>query len=287
MSKFINNNQKKPFCKVCFDAKKPESEYTSHYVRSRPDQNGNTIVTCPILSATECRYCYKFGHTIKFCNVLEEKKKKDNKDKSVAIRNQKAAERNAVVPVSLKRDNATYAGKFASLYDEEEEVVKPNVLVANNDFPTLNKKEVKFEATSNSNWASVAAKPAAPVEKPVAKPATVQKAQARSWADESDSDDEKVLNTLPSQNEVGEELYWQVIRFYPENEAGKITAVILESFEIDEVLSLIANTNSMREIADEISQAIHEERCAAMSVSSSNSEVNSYPNRTLAEDNDW
>ena len=287
MSKFINNNQKKPFCKVCFDAKKPESEYTSHYVRSQPDSNGKTIVTCPILSATECRYCYKFGHTIKFCNVLEEKKKKDNKDKSVAIRNQKAAERNAVVPVSLKRDNAIYAGKFASLYDEEEEVVKPNVLVANNDFPTLNKKEVKFEATSNSNWASVAAKPAAPVEKPVAKPATVQKAQARSWADESDSDDEKVLNTLPSQNEVGEDLYWQVIRFYPENEAGKITAVILESFEIDEVLSLIANTNSMREIADEISQAIHEERCAAMSVSSSNSEVNSYPNRTLAEDNDW
>jgi hypothetical protein len=279
MSKFINNNQKKPFCKVCFDAKKPESEYTSHYVRSRPDQNGNTIVTCPILSATECRYCYKFGHTIKFCNVLEEKKKKDNKDKSVAIRNQKAAERNAVVPVDLKRDNAIYAGKFASLYDEEEEV-KPIVAVANDDFPTLNKKEVNFEATSNSNWASVAAKPAAPVEKPVAKPATVQKAQARSWADESDSDDEKVLNTLPSQNEVGEDLYWQVIRFYPENEAGKITAVILESFEIEEVLSLIANTASMREIADEISQAIYQERCAA-------TEPNSYPNRTLAEDNDW
>jgi hypothetical protein len=286
MSKFINNNQKKPFCKVCFDAKKPESEYTSHYVRSHPDQNGNTIVTCPILSATECRYCYKFGHTIKFCNVLEEKKKKDNKDKSVAIRNQKAAERNAVVPVALKRDNAIYAGKFASLYDEEEEV-KPIVAVANDDFPTLNKKEVNFEATSNSNWASVAAKPAAPVVKSVEKPATVQKAQARSWADESDSDDEKVLNTLPSQNEVGEDLYWQVIRFYPENEAGKITAVILESFEIDEVLSLIANPASMREIADEISQAIHEERCAAMSVSSSNIEVNSYPNRTLAEDNDW
>jgi hypothetical protein len=282
MSKFINNNQKKPFCKVCFDAKKPESEYTSHYVRSRPDQNGNTIVTCPILSATECRYCYKFGHTIKFCNVLEEKKKRDNKDKSVAIRNQKAAERNAVVPVALQRDNAIYAGKFASLYDEEEEeVVKPNIVVADENFPTLNKKQVSFETTSNSNWASIAAKPAAPVAKPAAKPATVKKAQARSWADESDSDDERVLNTLPSQNDVGEDLYWQVIRFYPENEAGKITAVILESFEIDEVLSLIANTNSMREIADEISQAIiYQERCAA-------TEPTSYPNRTLAEDNDW
>lgn len=281
MSKFINNSQKKPFCKVCFDAKKSESEYTSHYVRSRPDQNGNTIVTCPILAATECRYCFKFGHTIKFCNVLEEKKKRDNKDKSVAIRNQKAAERNAVVPVALKRDNAIYAGKFASLCDEEEEVVKPNVLVANNDFPTLNKKQVSFETTSNSNWASVAAKPAAPVAKPAAKPATVKKAQARSWADESDSDDEVVLNILPNENDVGEDLYAQVIRFYPENEAGKITAVILESFEIDEVLSLIAN-KTWREIADEISQAIRQERCAAPTT-----EPNSYPNRTLAEDNDW
>lgn len=281
------SNVKKPFCKVCFDAKKPESEYTSHYVRSRPDQNGNTIVTCPILSATECRYCFKFGHTIKFCNVLEEKKKRDNKEKSVAIRNQKAAERNAVVPVALKRDNAIYAGKYASLYEEEEEVVKPNVVVADENFPTLNKKQVSFEATPNNNWASVAAKPAVPLVKAVEKPATVQKTQNRSWADESDSDDEKVLNTLPSQDEVGEELYVQVIRFYPENEAGKITAVILESFEIDEVLSLIANTASMREIADEISQAIYQERCAAMSVSSSNSEPTSYPNRTLAEDNDW
>lgn len=276
------SNVKKPFCKVCFDAKKPESEYTSHYVRSRPDLNGNTIVTCPILAATECRYCFKFGHTIKFCNVLEEKKKKDNKDKSTAIRNQKAAERNAVVPVALKRDNAIYAGKFASLCDEEEEVVKPNVLVANNDFPTLNNKQVNFEATSNNNWASVASKPAAPLVKPAAKPVTVQKVQARSWADESDSDDEVVLNILPNENDVGEELYAQVIRFYPQNEAGKITGVILESFEIDDVLSLIANTASMREIADEISQAIHQERCAA-----AKTEQNSYPNRTLAEDNDW
>jgi hypothetical protein len=275
------SNVKKPFCKVCFDAKKPESEYTSHYVRSRPDQNGNTVVTCPILAATECRYCFKFGHTIKFCNVLEEKKKRDNKDKSVAIRNQKAAERNAVVPVALQRDNAIYAGKYASLYEEEEEV-KPSVVVADKNFPTLNKKQVNFEATPNNNWASIAAKPAAPVEKPAAKPVTVQKAQARSWADESDSDDEVVLNVLPNENDVGEDLYAQVIRFYPQNEAGKITGVILESFEIDEVLSLIANTGSMREIADEISQAIHQEICAAPTT-----EQNSYPNRTLAEDNDW
>jgi hypothetical protein len=277
---------KKPFCKVCFDAKKPESEYNSHYVRSRPDQNGNTVVTCPILAATECRYCFKFGHTIKFCIVLEEKKKKDNKNKSVAIRNQKAAERRAAVPVALKRDNAIYAGKFASLYDEEETVVKPNVVVADENFPTLNKKQISFEETSNNNWASVAAKPAAPVAKKAAKPEKVQKAQVRSWADESDSDDEVVSNTLPSQNDLGEELYAQVIRYYPENEAGKITGVILASYEIDEVLTIIANTDSMREIADEISQSIYQDRCAA-EFAAVKCEQTSYPDRILAEDNDW
>ena len=279
---YTKSNTKKPFCKVCFDAKKPESEYNSHYVRSRLDQNGNTVVTCPILAATECRYCFKFGHTIKFCIVLEEKKKKDNKNKSVAIRNQKAAERRAAVPVALKRDNAIYAGKFASLYDEEETVVKPNVVVADENFPTLNKKQVSFEATPNNNWASIAAKPAAPVEKPV----TVQKAQVRSWADESDSDDEVVSNTLPSQNDLGEELYAQVIRYYHENEAGKITGVILASYEIDEVLTIIANTDSMREIADEISQSIYQDRCAA-EFAAVKCEQTSYPDRILAEDNDW
>lgn len=59
--------KKKPFCKVCHDAGKKESEYTSHYVRSIPDCNGVTKVTCPTLLSMECRYCYKTGHTAKFC----------------------------------------------------------------------------------------------------------------------------------------------------------------------------------------------------------------------------
>ena len=274
MSKFINNSQKKPFCKVCFDARKPESEYTSHYVRSQPDSNGKTIVTCPVLNATECRYCFKFGHTIKFCNVLEEKKKKENKDKSVAIRAQKSADR-AAIEVRLVEDRSplTYKGKFASLEDIEEVVEKfvadePNDLL----FPSLQKKTVQFaDVKPANNWAAIASKPA---PKPAAKPAPKALA-TKSWADESDSDDEQndADQYLNKQNEYGENVYAQVSQHYSEDKAGRITAIILESYDLDEVFKLIANPVSLREIADEANAV-------------------SFPNRTpvgraIAEDDNW
>ena len=67
----------KPFCKVCHDAGKPESEYTSHFVRS--DTGPNSKVICPTLLAQECRYCCKIGHTVKFCPVLADQHKTEAK----------------------------------------------------------------------------------------------------------------------------------------------------------------------------------------------------------------
>lgn len=197
MSKIINNaNAKKPFCKVCFDAKKPESEYTSHRVRSLPDMNGKTIVTCPVLAATECRYCYQFGHTTKFCTVLEENKKKAEKAKSAAIKEQRAAERAAAAPQqATAKADLKYAGKFAGLEEEDEpEVVEPvavAVAIKQAEFPTLGqKKEVRFAAVSQSNWAAMAAKPAAPPKSvPVKMNTTVL--PSRTWdLEESDSEDD-------------------------------------------------------------------------------------------------
>ena len=54
-----NNNNKKPFCKVCADAGKTD---TAHYVRATPDPN--SAVVCPTLKALECRYCFKNGKVI-------------------------------------------------------------------------------------------------------------------------------------------------------------------------------------------------------------------------------
>jgi hypothetical protein len=65
-----SNSTKKYFCKVCQDAGKPESIYTSHNVRQTQDKTAP--VTCPTLLAQECRYCHKQGHSIKYCPIIKE-----------------------------------------------------------------------------------------------------------------------------------------------------------------------------------------------------------------------
>ena len=72
-----NNKTNGCFCKVCFDAGKTEDVYKSHYVRSNPGPTG--VVTCPLLLSTECKYCHKTGHTVKFCGVLKNKQKNDRR----------------------------------------------------------------------------------------------------------------------------------------------------------------------------------------------------------------
>jgi len=63
----------KPFCKVCYDAGKTEREYTSHFVKSKPGNDGK--VTCPYLLSLECTYCKKKeGHTARYCPILAQKK---------------------------------------------------------------------------------------------------------------------------------------------------------------------------------------------------------------------
>ena len=65
MSAYKNNNKK--FCKVCQDAGKPESLFTSHFPRETNDRNSRVV--CPTLLAQECRNCGKRGHTVKYCTV--------------------------------------------------------------------------------------------------------------------------------------------------------------------------------------------------------------------------
>ena len=54
------------FCKVCKDAKKSESVYTSHQVR---DTKGKVV--CPTLLSQKCKFCKEKGHTPKHCPKLE------------------------------------------------------------------------------------------------------------------------------------------------------------------------------------------------------------------------
>ena len=117
-----NNNTVKPmpmFCKVCLDAGKAESEYTSHFIRETRDPNSKVV--CPTLLALECRFCFGQGHTVKYCTVLIKKEKEKN-------RSQKSSEYNSTanltnVNLTNKKVSKKPANAFACLdgdSDEEE-----------------------------------------------------------------------------------------------------------------------------------------------------------------------
>ena len=97
------------FCKVCFDSGKDESIYTSHFVKSAPSLG---VIVCPTLKATECRYCKKSGHTVKFCKVLIIRKKEDDRYAS-RVR----YDRVNIIPVmatSTKKRNMVFLGNRIS-----------------------------------------------------------------------------------------------------------------------------------------------------------------------------
>jgi hypothetical protein len=124
MSRSMNNNNrqapaKKPFCKVCHDAGKPESDYTSHHVRSLPDKQGNSKILCPTLLNTECRFCYDLGHTAKFCPVIAAKKKAEE-------RSQREEQYRAKKPAPEKPSQLSRGGGFNALLDlDDDESVTP------------------------------------------------------------------------------------------------------------------------------------------------------------------
>jgi hypothetical protein len=156
---------KKPYCKVCFDAGKPDSEYTSHWVRSLPDRNGKSNVTCPTLLNTECRYCYKFGHTAKFCPTI----KQQEKEREKAGRRAKATEVNKTKPtVQEKKSGSSFAALMDSDSEEEETPVKVSkVSKPVEDYPVLCSQVKKIEVElpkpqqeTKTGWAAIVAKPA-------------------------------------------------------------------------------------------------------------------------------
>lgn len=205
----MSRTVKQPYCKVCQDAGKPESEYTSHWVK---DLTGKT--TCPTLLNTECRYCYKTGHTTKFCGVLM----KYNKDQERARTKPAVVAKPAVKPVAKKQTN-----HFASLCDdsdsdeEREEEVSISI-----EYPALTIKKLDVELPKvklevKTGWASIAAKPKEaakpladiprqrglivlsdfikeqpPVQQKMAPWAKNQSRTVRSWADCSDSEEDEL-----------------------------------------------------------------------------------------------
>lgn len=189
------------YCKVCHDAGKSEAEYRSHFTRESRDPNSK--VTCPTLLALECRYCYKNGHTVKYCPTLKDNEKQRKREEA-SERRTEAARKAEVKPKGKSTNNNVFACLDS---DSEEEVVvqKP----VKEEFPVLCAPALSCVESVSVNYAAALAKPAAPkapevkvVAVPAPAPKVVEAKSApwasgipkastmKSWADWSDSEDE-------------------------------------------------------------------------------------------------
>jgi hypothetical protein len=56
---------KKPFCKFCYNRRRPSSEFKSHFTKTGPEF-GSKIV-CPLLLTQQCARCGEIGHTPREC----------------------------------------------------------------------------------------------------------------------------------------------------------------------------------------------------------------------------
>ena len=101
------------FCKVCKDAGKTETEYTSHYVK---DKSGKT--TCPTLLNQACKYCKQTGHTVKFCKTLKLNEK--NKKREEYFKKQHP-EWQDELNMATRRLGSSFAAAFDSESETESE----------------------------------------------------------------------------------------------------------------------------------------------------------------------
>ena len=140
-----NNNNVKPFCKVCFDAGKTD---TAHFVRKTPDPK--SPVVCPTLLALQCRYCDQAGHTVKYCAVL----KKNNKEKARADSQLRRVHVDAPVAPSKPKNN----NLFALLEEDSDNEDDNTQLNTEEQLYTHADNDTQTQTQTAKTWAQIAAK---------------------------------------------------------------------------------------------------------------------------------
>jgi len=169
-----NNNKKqaeqKKFCKVCFDAGKSESEYTSHYVRASPEPTAKVV--CPVLLQAECGYCHEKGHTPSCCKLAKTHQKEKKQQEYEAKKRAEKSVQQKAKPEPKKQALGGFAALMDSSDDEEKPQVKSKSVkkittkpVALSAKPVVNLKQTYDASFPELPMASK------PVQKPVAKSA--------------------------------------------------------------------------------------------------------------------
>jgi hypothetical protein len=219
------NNGTKKFCKVCFDAGKPESVYTNHFVKTKNMMTGKLDTTCVTLLALECRYCFGTGHTVKFCPVLEgNNKARQNQEIQQARERHTQAAQHAQAQKQVPLAKKGFAVLQDDSDDEEVAVTSFAPLVATsfatatatataptiasfNDFPALMCKPSSRTQSVALNFATAAALPAQPKPKAtvVAPPVKDEDEYEEDSEQEEDYEEETVVSVpyvLPTSSTI-------------------------------------------------------------------------------------
>jgi hypothetical protein len=184
----------KSYCKVCFDAGKPEAEYTSHFVKSETGAKGKVV--CPTLLNMDCTYCKMKGHMKSYCvvlkkNVLERKRECSRVAYESSFDLSKSSKKD-----DKKHDQKSLKNAFVAL-DSDTEDEESNASEFVEDFPALcASKCVKSGINGMSSYAEMVSVEASveaqvKVEKKVETKMDTKK-KVKSWVDmnECDSDDD-------------------------------------------------------------------------------------------------
>jgi hypothetical protein len=132
-----NISASSPYCKVCYDAGRPRSEYTSHFVKDQPGLNGKVI--CPTLLNQACRICGKTGHTSSYCSQYRyHREEQPIHHKERYIKREEPSHQERYIkrepedrnPYNCLRDDTEYRereirDRDASYYREQERQTKP------------------------------------------------------------------------------------------------------------------------------------------------------------------
>ena len=262
-----NNNNKKPFCKVCADAGKTD---TAHYVRLNPDPK--SPVVCPTLLALECRYCFKFGHTVKYCAVA----KKNNKLRMNLKMNLKInRDRHTVVATT----NTTVVQDKSTTYNNNNNNNNNNEDEDNNNMEPHATTSTTTQINNNNTWASIAK--TTPTTKNTTKNTTklqpVDNYQYHCWAEDYSRSPnlqawlvEPSVQQLQLQEELqqeqeeltladkyGDRLYHVLYEYYRER-AGKIVGMLLECSE-EELAYFMSNRLYLEERANEAFELLQQD----------------------------
>lgn len=142
-TRVVNAPRKQPCCKVCKDAGKSETDYSSHWPR---DDEGNTI--CPTLLAQECRYCHESGHTVKYCKKLAQHKASEEKGKHQEDRAKRIAAFHGTP--KTKVEQAQTQSRFALLVGDDSD--------NEDEFPVLSKKSPQKDGSKQVAWSDMVSK---------------------------------------------------------------------------------------------------------------------------------